>query len=284
MNEVGASVKSWIDVVRRARIGKTVKGIALVLASFADYRTGRDIFPSLAKVAVAAEVDYKTAKRALAALTAAGLIEKVNGHTGARGNYDEYRLILAPDVLERIDVLTPTQYENEVQRVREANSRKAKPRDVRGATDPVPGEVPEGDLRGAGDPVPADPPQDRTGYSTSESDEVRGTGSPEYGVPESGVPPIDLPVTDTSHNSGDLRTEVTAPRARARDEDPDPIPAPRRCPHGLGSGHRTDGAPECPLCRLGLPPSTPNQTDPADDGRAWVRSRQATVVPLRRSA
>ena len=101
MDQAGNGIKlgHWHETVRRARIGRTTKGVAFVLASWADVE-GRNIFPSLATLSVAAEVDYRTAKRALAELLTYGLIERVARRSGARGRFDEYRLILAADVLD----------------------------------------------------------------------------------------------------------------------------------------------------------------------------------------
>lgn len=107
----------WHEVLRRAQIGRTTKGVALVLASYAN-TDGENIFPSIAVLSVAAEVTYKTAKKAVAELIAYGLIEVVARRRGGKGRFDEYRLILAPDLLTRVRVLDPDEYAKAAEMVR----------------------------------------------------------------------------------------------------------------------------------------------------------------------
>jgi hypothetical protein len=129
MAEEDVSVREWLDVVRRARLGRTVKGVAVVVATYADWSTGRRIYPGLATIAVAAEVDYKTAKKAIKELLTVGLLELVRAGARRRGGANEYRLVLAARVLDKVDVFTPGQFEMESERIRGANRRRTPPAD-----------------------------------------------------------------------------------------------------------------------------------------------------------
>ncbi|WP_426513495.1 helix-turn-helix domain-containing protein [Dactylosporangium sp. McL0621] len=102
------TLRQWVDVVRRARLGRTPKAVALMLATYAD-NDGRHVFPGVARLAVDCELTYNVVQTALQRLRQAGLIDVVR-KASRPGQADEYRLILAADVLDRIDVLTPGQH------------------------------------------------------------------------------------------------------------------------------------------------------------------------------
>jgi DNA-binding transcriptional ArsR family regulator len=104
--DVGASVNEWVNVVRRGRLGPTVKLVALTIATYAN-SDGTKIFPGIARLAVQCEVDYRTARRALAALRSMGLIELVKRGARKLGKSDEYRLILSASLLEHCEIPTP---------------------------------------------------------------------------------------------------------------------------------------------------------------------------------
>ncbi|WP_203854778.1 hypothetical protein, partial [Dactylosporangium siamense] len=101
------ALRQWTDVIRRARLGRTVKSVALMLATYAD-NDGTRVFPGIARLAVDCELTYNVVQGALATLRTAGLITVVR-RGSRRGQADEYRLILAADVLDRVEILTPTQ-------------------------------------------------------------------------------------------------------------------------------------------------------------------------------
>ncbi|MCW2768522.1 MAG: hypothetical protein JWO11_4481 [Nocardioides sp.] len=119
-HELGASVGAWNAVVRRARIGRERKAAALVVSSYA-HANGTGIHCGVARLAVDLEVSYSTAKRTLAWLRKVGLIELVRVGNRRRNLSDEYRLILGPDVLEKIDVLNPAEHQRLTDGLREAN-------------------------------------------------------------------------------------------------------------------------------------------------------------------
>lgn len=191
MTDLAVNVFDWTRFLRRARIPRTAKLVGLMLATYAN-SDGSSIYPGIAQVSVAASIDYKTARRAVAVLVKAGLIEKVRGHAGVRGRSDEYRLILAEDVLERVRVLDPTEFDNEVERVRFIN------RKVRGTGQRVPRTDPE--LRGTSDPVGPSEPDGVRGTSVPAPDGVRGNCVPQYGVSLSAVP-IHRPQPTTTNPS-----------------------------------------------------------------------------------
>jgi hypothetical protein len=101
------TLRQWVDVMRRARLGRTTKAVALMLATYAD-NDGTRVFPGVARLSVDCELTYNVVQGALKALRDAGLIQVVR-RAARRGRADEYCLILAPDVLDRVDVLTPAQ-------------------------------------------------------------------------------------------------------------------------------------------------------------------------------
>lgn len=98
-------LNDWVSVVRRARLGRTVKAVAFALALYAN-SDGRKVYPGIARLAVECELGPKVIKQSLKALRDAGLIEVV--HAASRpGESSEYRLMFAEDLLERIEVPTP---------------------------------------------------------------------------------------------------------------------------------------------------------------------------------
>lgn len=194
-----ANVREWTDLVRRARLGRTTKGIAFLLATYAD-SDGSRVFPGIARVAVAAEVDYKTAKRALAELVNSGLLEKVKGHAGRRGRADEYRLCFDDELLWVADVKTPEVFTAMVDELRQRNRRKPK-------------STGNGVARTQGEDIDEDdePDDGSTGNGTSANSGVQGTARPQYRERRSAVPNHeDLVTSTTLHSqSENLRTDVT---------------------------------------------------------------------------
>jgi len=139
--DYGARVNDWVDVVRRARLGRTVTAVAMVTASYAN-PDGTRVFPGIARLAVQCEIDYRTARRALAALRDAGLIELVRRGARRSGKSDEYRLILAADLLERCDVPTPAAERVAIQRLTDRQRSTGQPRPVERPVDNRPHRSP----------------------------------------------------------------------------------------------------------------------------------------------
>lgn len=257
----GVNTWTWVSVVRRARLGRTVKGVAMTLASYAS-PDGASVRPGIAGLAIAAEVDYKTAQNALAALRAAGLIQLVR-RAGRRDEFDEYRLILAHDVLDRVAVHTPAQ-------VKAAAGEMRRPRGNAAAATPRQ-PTPRGDVPGRDPATPVNNTTEVVDKSRSTVDEppssvdnpVGGTrepvGTSAHGTPQStatsahGTPnvspphdptPISAPVprqkTSTNHVIG-LGPQPPTARARANPTG--------RCPHGHTTRRTRTGAPRCRQCR-----------------------------------
>ena len=53
----GATVRQWTDVVRRARLGRTTKLVAFLIANYAD-SNGTRVFPGIARLSIEAELTY----------------------------------------------------------------------------------------------------------------------------------------------------------------------------------------------------------------------------------
>lgn len=133
----GAAVNEWTNVVRRARLGRTTKLVALMLATYAD-SDGSKVFPGVARLVVQCEISHSRARAGLANLRQAGLIERVRQGNRRRGQADEYRLTFSADLLERITVLTPDEEREAIDRVQgiyasAAASRQRRAKDLRPA-------------------------------------------------------------------------------------------------------------------------------------------------------
>jgi hypothetical protein len=126
----GAAVNDWVNVVRRAELGSTVKLVALMIATYAD-PDGTHVFPGVPRLAVQCDIDYRTARRAMAALREKGFLQVTRRGARRSGKSDEYRLILAADLLERCDVATPAAERLKIERVSERErTRGAKGRSI----------------------------------------------------------------------------------------------------------------------------------------------------------
>jgi DNA-binding transcriptional ArsR family regulator len=121
------SVNEWVSVIRRARIGRTVKLVALTVASYAD-PDGGSVFPGRIRLAVECEVSESTIRDSLRTLREVGLIEVVRRGNRRRGQADRYRLILAPDLLERVDVLSPDAVREEINARKDARAEREQER------------------------------------------------------------------------------------------------------------------------------------------------------------
>ncbi len=152
MDDIGASVRDWLSVVRRARLGRTAKAVALALALRAN-PDGTRIFPGLARLSVEMELSTKALKEALKVLREAGLIEVVRAASMA-GDANEYRLVL-DDVLDKIDVPDPDAHDTAIRTVAAQIRGKYTPK-LRGTAAPA-GSVDNPELR-----VPAATAEKRT--------------------------------------------------------------------------------------------------------------------------
>lgn len=104
--DIGADVNTWINVVRRSRLPATTKLIALLMASYAD-PDGTNIYPGVARLAIQSGHGYRTVQREQARLRAMGFVQSMPRRGLRRGWSTPYRLILAADLLEHVDVPSP---------------------------------------------------------------------------------------------------------------------------------------------------------------------------------
>lgn len=272
-DDMSISVRQWTEVVRRARIGKSVKAVALMMATYAD-SNGTRIFPGLAVLAVATELNYNTVSSAVSKLQKCGLIERLKTSHQGRRQANEWRLVLAADVVDRVEILDPRAFKDAADVIRKRHRGVYK-------TDKYkePESTEDEDLRptervAEQDSQPVDNSDLRPTEVVAEStpSEVSATRcvTAEPGPATrfeatcdllSGPPPIHGP----SHNyylTNWLSSTVTHPVAGAAvdisesnfSEDTPPKPSlPDRCEHGLKARLRADGKPSCALCRRNVP-------------------------------
>lgn len=186
-DDIGASVRDWLSVVRRARLGRTTKSVAWVLALRAD-SDGTRIFPGIARLSVECELSPKVVKEALRALREAGLVAVVRAASVA-GDATEYRLVL-DDVLSHVDVPDPGVHDAAIRAVADQLRGKWRPK-LQGTPDPAEA-VDNSNLRCTAATAGSDAPEAPAGYGEDaesapagygESD-LRGTAYPAtYQVP-----------------------------------------------------------------------------------------------------
>lgn len=254
----GASLGTWMGVIRRARMGKANKAVATALASYAS-PDGRDVRPGLARLTWETEYSYNVVKEALAYLRRMQLIEvTVYGHRS--GKSDEYRLILGPDVFELLNPPDPDQAASEINKIR-SEHRRGGPRST--AVRPSDSAVQADGVRPSEWAVHDDGPEGvrPTGRAVPDEGDGECTAHLNPGLP-SGTAQLILPVRPTqwaatfqldgppnatTHPLADLGESVTPSRASSQKPDLDPLP--KLCPHGLESRLRSDGSLSCPMCR-----------------------------------
>jgi hypothetical protein len=254
------TLRQWTDVLRRARLGRTVKAVALTLATYAD-NDGTRVFPGVARLAVDCELTYNVVQGALAKLRAAGLIVVVR-RGSRRGHADEYRLILAADVLDRVEVLTPTQVVDTASILAERRRGRYRPTPADTGVDPMPDDAHD-DLHPTA-PGAADsdaqglhPGASGAGRASPVVAAPRGVGSEPAAAPHGDVhlhltalpPTTHGPNHNLNHpNDGvAVRTDLAVVGACPPGEPTAHVSA-SRCEHGLdgNTGIR------CPACRRDL--------------------------------
>lgn len=248
----------WTSVVRRIRLGRTVKAVAVMLTVYAD-PDGSRVYPGVARLSYECELSYTVVKGALRTLRSLGLIVKV----GRRGDADEYRLILHEDLLERVNVPTPSQVNAEVEKIRAAWKGTYQP-GLRSTRMPA-----DGALRSTRTPADdGDGEGLRSSAPTAETTELDWPAV--NGVPPETEPAVngstslrstplpatlhDPPRTTTLHSDKDLSADAAATRA-PETESEDRISPPAdlsthpRCPHGRSTRLNRQGEPRCEDCR-----------------------------------
>jgi DNA-binding transcriptional ArsR family regulator len=245
--DLGANLGEWNALVRRARMADRQKLAALTVSSYAD-PDGTGIRLTPPRLGVDLGVSYSTARRYLSWLREVGLIELTRAGNRRLGTASEYRLIIGPDVMEHIDVLSPSEV-----RARMDGMRESEREHTRDRLDRMNAQNQRSTKASVNEPSEAPESAESTGDQRSAKVSVEGGINAQTGVDQRSplgeqhtflyAPTrIDLP---SRADDEDLRTAVTGPRASPEE----PTPAPKRCPDGLSAATRPDGKPECPICR-----------------------------------
>lgn len=238
------TLRQWTDVVRRARLGRTVKAVAMVLATYAD-ADGTRVFPGIARLSYECELGYNVTQNALAKLREVQLIQLVARST-RRGTADEYRLILGADLLEHIDVPTPAQVEIAINQIRGAKHGRHKANlhpTALGADKPEKAELHPTGMGAADRPAP---------NGVTPKSQPAPNGVVHLHPTPLGPTTHYLDTTTTTHSGEEVVTTSHPPRETdvlAIAERRATL-TPARCAHGLKGGNRaSDGKPHCALCR-----------------------------------
>jgi DNA-binding transcriptional ArsR family regulator len=127
----------WERIIRRARLGAPAKAVALAMATYAD-GDGSRVYPGIARLVAVTELSDRSVRGALKKLRDLGLIERTykGGHRGVHAVTDVHRLTIPVDLLERVEMLDPT----ETPRVQPAGDAAwDEPQPAPGASQPAPG-------------------------------------------------------------------------------------------------------------------------------------------------
>lgn len=116
-----------MELVRRARLAPERKLALLAFGSYANAE-GAGIFCGTARLAADCQVSLRTAGRYLTWMRSTGFVELVERGNRRRGKADRYRLILAPDLAERIDLPDPEQYRRIIGELAAANRSESRQR------------------------------------------------------------------------------------------------------------------------------------------------------------
>lgn len=259
MAEEEPFVRTWMRTVRRIRLGRTVKAVATMLATYAD-PDGSRVFPGVARLSHECELSYTSVKTALRTLRNYGLIVKV----GKKGDADLYQLILHEDLIERVDVPNPSRADAEIQRIRMAWKGNYSP-GLRSTRTPADNDEPDGeeDLRSTA-PTAESPDVEESavnGSTPETGSAVNGSNSLRSTAPTATYQ--DVPPTEKNHSGEDLSADVAVSRARPPEEDPISPPVvldDHRCVHGNSMRLNRQHLPRCPECRAAQKePSTPDE-------------------------
>lgn len=204
MSEDRPFLLAWEDIVLRARFGSNTKLVALALKHHAD-PDGSNVRPGTARLCVLCDLGYVTVRRARQELLAAGLLELVRRGNRRRGHADEYRLVLAENLLDRLTWLSPSEVTAAAEKITEARqaaeAARVRKRDQGSETTP--------EDQGSQEPPDRDQGSHRTGKTGSGLTDDRDQGS--LATPHQAK--VTKPVEMTSPGlAGDLPT-------RARDSD-----------------------------------------------------------------
>lgn len=257
----------WERIVRRIVMPANTKLLALVLATYAD-QDGTRVRPGNPVLAAVTGQGVATVGRQLRQLRDEyGLLEQTRrgGGRGGTKRASEHRLTIPVDLLDRVELLTPS---DEPDRMRDHLAI------VQSGPSPVDNSDSEiTQVIAQSEPVPVDnsalndPPSDlsivdgndfhRSNRPVSErlSDQIERL-SDHLGdrLPPTRPTTQDHPTTPDPAQPPTARTDGSQ-EDHGDQEDEQPPAAPLRCDHGLPRRRRRDGKPTCALCRRDAPRS-----------------------------
>ena len=109
--------------------GRTIKGVAFRLAWWAD-TDGGSIFPSVAAISAACDIDYTVVKRCLQVLRAVGLLDGLSHGGGSSGRGTRYRLTVPADLLARVKYRGPEAFDDLMRKIVPPSCRARNPEGI----------------------------------------------------------------------------------------------------------------------------------------------------------
>jgi hypothetical protein len=222
----------WERVVRRTDLPLPTKGVALLLATYADDK-GRKVHPGEERLSRVTGINVRNARKHVAKLRDLGLITRTSRSNRRLGKADTYRLtvpldlstlgLLDPEEEERTEPVDNSAHRSPETGTEEGTTGQQRPVE---ASSPVFGDAITG-LSVTGLPVASDPPS--TKYQPSISTEE---SSPQVS-------------TSPGHTAGTVDDEESSDRRAPRAAEPEECDGG----HGGRPGHKTDGQPWCAQCR-----------------------------------
>ncbi|WP_027934553.1 helix-turn-helix domain-containing protein [Amycolatopsis thermoflava] len=228
---------AWERILLAARLPPTTKLVAFTLRTHAD-PDGTRVRPGLARLCVLTELSYATVRRARRQLVDVGLLALHKRGNRRLGKADEYRLILAEDVLERVEWLNPSQIDEAAEAIAAARAEAEAARRAKKQGSPS-------------TPKPSDQDSHTTPGNPDQGSEATPDGS-DQGSPASGKTAIRAHRKPPSGVASEPPpNQVTKPQNRPAPTHlpAQPQTAREKCPHGIRTGTRGDGTLACALCR-----------------------------------
>lgn len=248
----------WERLLRRIPMPELLRGFALLLATYAD-QDGTQVRPGAAVLAAITGRDERTVRRRIGELrTGYGLIQQTarGGGRGGAGRTATYRLVVPIDLLDRFELLGPSDLPTLLTGHLGGRSTPEVPAQSPDTHVPVQRDKtaedavsPDTQTTGDCGQSPVDDPHGGAIDRTSGDGWPRLTGH---------LASIDRTPRCPTTNQDQPPTAPTTTRVPAQPPDAhDPgltghtSPPPRleKCPHGLSPHQLPGGEPRCPLCR-----------------------------------
>lgn len=207
----------WEGTVRRLALPRGVKLVAATMAQYAN-PDGTEVRPGRERVAEETGYSLKQVDRHLKTLRDLGLLKRVRmgSRNGRRALADEYRLVIPPDILDRVDLVKPINVE------------------------------PVDNGPNSGHQMSPDPAGETASEAADHwaSDDDCSAGSLDTGVPITGHLDVHPPTKTTP-----VETPTPDDNALNVDHSRREAPAVDKCDHGIARRRRPDGSSTCALCR-----------------------------------